>query len=324
MRFDQLEIDGASAMTPEELLKAVKKAAEERGAHVAKVREEAQGQNYDFKYGDTIVTGDWIDQVWGTLYSYEVVIGTPVVQLVNGPNGPQTVVTIPVSINFYKLVYYGPDGKPLPGGPQVQSVPGGSISINLTGAANGTDPCPAIAQALQSGFNITQAVQAIPTFLAQSWVDEVVGPDGKWENNPGVGTTITMRLGAHDGVKVGDKYDIYETDEQGNKIVVGQAIVTKVAPGLVANGSGTSKADVSRTELKVTSLDPKFNPQNLHGSQLEQHSAKCAKRGRPGGCAARVPFDRRQFMLGLVPCCRGGGACLCGQLTLNIALGLKA
>jgi hypothetical protein len=249
-RFEVMGLPAGTGDKPGEFVKGVGAALEGHAEDMARAREEAKGENYDFKYKGTIVSGAAIDQVIGNTYGYEIAVGPPQVQALQTPQGTRYIATIPVTVTFYKINSQGQ--------PSVQRVVQGQIGAAVAGA--GADPCDAVSNALNGGFAITDQIQAIPEFRAQGDVIEVLNG----------GRTLTMRPGAHEGVKAGDRYDIVQQMSDGTSRVVGHAVVETVGTGLVAAGMGASKADVTenRTHLRITDLDPGFNRGNLGGATL--------------------------------------------------------
>jgi len=267
-RFDALEVSGAAGRSTEDFVKAVQAKLESDDPQgvlqTARERLEDRGENYDFRYAETVITGDAMRQVWNSVYGYEVHVGAPVVREVDTPNGRRYVASVPVTVSFYRLRMLGKDGRLVSAADAVQSVPGGQIRFTLNGSG-AADPCDAIKRALlYSSAAIADQVEAIPPFRAIGTVVEVL--DGN--------RVITMRPGEHEGVRVGDQYDIYDQTTDGRKVLVGRAVVERVGTGLVAAGMGASKADVTenRTHLRVTALQPGYDPANLRGSSLGPRS----------------------------------------------------
>jgi len=257
--FDTFQVPGLEGLSREAVIGAIQKEVAAHDQEVAKARSEARGENYDFKYRGTIITGDAIRQVHDTTYGYEVSLGEPVIRTVQTPQGERHIATIPVTVTFLKIDAFGVDGRPVPPGQAARPVPAGQVKFSLIGAGAG-DPCVAVGNAANGGFVISDQIEAIPAFRMRAQIDEMLDR----------GRSVTMRPGRHENVQIGDEYDIYEVRQDGSKQVIGRATVTKVGPGLVAAGDGASRADVDRTALRVTQLDGGYNPDNLRGAHLEK------------------------------------------------------
>jgi hypothetical protein len=249
-RLQGMGLPAGTGDAPADFVKGVGAAVAGQGENIARARSEAKGQDYEFKYKGTVVTGQALDQVADSLYGYEITIGPPQMQAVQGPQGTRYIATIPVQVTFFKINTQGQ--------PSVQRVAQGTVSGAVKGA--GADPCDAVRNALNGSIVIGDQIQSIPAFRAQGDVVEVLENGGK----------LSMRPGAHEGVKVGDRYDIVEQLAGGGWRVVGHAVVESVGTGLVAAGMGASKADVpeNRTHLRVLDLAPGYNPANLGGTTL--------------------------------------------------------
>ncbi len=196
------------------------------------------------------------------------------VTAVDTPQGRRFIATVPVTVKFYRLGVVGANNKTVPAGQAVQSVAGGQIQFNLKGSG-ATDPCDAVKRALlYSSAIIADQVQAIPEFQSIGTVIEALDDN----------RVVTMRPGAREGVRVGDQYDIYDQTKDGKKVLVGRAVVESVGTGLVAAGMGASKADVTenRTHLRVTQLQPGYNPANLRGEHAGAAALTPPTRPRPG------------------------------------------
>lgn len=132
-RFDKINDLGVGVDTPEDFVKALQERLPASADEIAKLRSEAFGKDFDFKYKGTVVTGAAIDQVLNSAYAYEIELGAIVVEqaLENYNEGREEKTrkywraSFPIRVEFFKIRIVDEKNNKVPLKDAVQSLSGG-------------------------------------------------------------------------------------------------------------------------------------------------------------------------------------------------------
>ena len=87
-------------------------------------------------------------------------------------------------------------------------------------------------------------IRTVPEFKIRAMLTDI--KDGK----------VFQKPGRKEGLRIDDYSQIYQPTKSNTKLHIGWGLVTKLGPGFVANGDGSSRADLDLTESTIRSGNP--------------------------------------------------------------------